>query len=388
MNKLKLLILSVILGLTGIKTTAAQTVSSPRDSARTQAVQDFAKDPALLNNVAAQLLSAVKDSAVADFIRDLHIDFKTFQATDQPAGLGFSYQYQNTWTFAAAKHQFSQSLNIDLNGNVAFREVYNPVDFLESKVVYNANFFWGGISRKNNPAEAKAYFKAIRDLSSARKSGNDAAATQALAQMDALHQISDQFFISLNAAPTYDSNQDFSRQAFAPEAYAVFGANGYDAKSTLGWWNLPDYPFALLRYIFDPGGGFKPSGVSFPTFMAGLDYVVPTQDSLRKAVIGALNPYSRVHLEVSFKTHALTFDKQVIYFTADYRFYQEINPSVVLRAAGIARFNYFVAELQGSSGFFVSYSAGQLPFDRKSDQVYSLGFKYNLGNSGTNSSGN
>ncbi|HTH83424.1 MAG TPA: hypothetical protein VL490_10845 [Mucilaginibacter sp.] len=354
--------------------------NSPKLPGLAQTIKDYAQNPAVLNNAAAKLLSVIKDTAVVDFVRDLNINFKTFQADNQPASLGFTYKYENSWTWGSKKHDFTNSLSVDMTGNVAFKKIYNPANFLQSKIGYSGNFFWGGVVNRNTDEEAKELLQANRDKINALRNHDQAKADAAQAKMDQLYNISDQFFISLNASPAYESNQDFSKQQFAPGAFAVFGVNGYSKKSNVGWYNLPDYPFALIRLLTGTDSKLHPSGATVPTLAFGLDYVVPTQDSLRNAVAGQLNPFSRVRFEAAFKTTAARVDDQVIYFTADYRWYQELNASAAIKAAGIAKSNYFVAALEASNGFFASYATGHLPFDQKSTQVYALGFKYNLGN--------
>src|ERR1700744_183223 len=93
--------------------------NSPKLPGLAQTIKDYAQNPAILNNAAAKLLSAIKDTAVVDFVRDLNINFKTFQADNQPAGLGFTYKYENSWTWGSKKHDFTNSLSVDLTGNVA-----------------------------------------------------------------------------------------------------------------------------------------------------------------------------------------------------------------------------------------------------------------------------
>ena len=375
----KKFLLALYASLWGAPALFAQTGGGAATTTSQQAVTDYAQNSGQLNNAAAKLLSAIKDSSLVDFVRELNLNFQIFQAQNQPTGLGFSYKYDNSWTFLGKEHDFTQAVSLDLTGNVAFQKVYNPANFLESKAIYSANFFWGGFAAKVTPEQTEQLIKAGRDLIAAEKANDPAKIAEAQAEINDVYSVSDQFFISLNASPSYESNQDFSKQQFAPGAFAIFGANGYNNISTLGWYNLPDYPFALIRLLTGTDPKFHPSGASLPTALVGLDYVVPAKDSLRKAVTGELNPFSRLRFEAEFKTEAARVDGQAVYFTADYRWYNELNASTAIKAAGMAKFNYFVAALEASNGFFVSYSTGQLPFDQKSSQVYALGFKYNLG---------
>lgn len=353
---------------------------------------DSLTSPNLLNDVEAKFMAALqkKDTSAYNFMRSLNLKFETFQADALPPGLGFSYQYDNSWTKNSKKslpndttmlaHNFSQSFNLDLDGNVAFKAVYNPSNFLESKFTYNGTFFWGGQLKKNTPEGGKALLQITRDLIKANAAGDKAKAAALVQQMVRQTPFTDQYFIGVNGNVSYESNQQFTKTQFVPGLLINAGAASFTEGSTLSWFNIPDYPFALLRLITNTDKHFEVSGVAIPSVLFGLDYVVPTADSLRQAVTGALDPFTRLRFEASFKTKAARAVGQVFWFSADYRWYHQLNASQALINANIVQFNYFTCALTASNGFFVSYSAGQLPFDLKNSNVYSLGFNYNLGN--------
>lgn len=123
------------------------------DDIKKQAL-DSLTSPNFLNAALAKYMGVLetRDTAKAHFFRELNLKFKTFQADNQPPGLGFSYQYDNSWvknhTDTAHQYNYSRSINLNLDGNVAFKKVYNPANSLESKFVYNGSWFWGGFSKK------------------------------------------------------------------------------------------------------------------------------------------------------------------------------------------------------------------------------------------------
>ena len=184
----------------------------------------------------------------------------------------------------------------------------------------------------------------------------------------------------INVNTSYETNQDFSKRQFVPGFLVNAGAKAWNKSEALQYFNLPDYPFALLRLLTGTDDNFQLSGASFPSALMGVDYVIPNQDSLRQAVTGALNPYSRFRFEADFRTKAARIGNKAIYFSSDFRWYRELYASGAELNAGIANQVYFVATLESANGFFVSYSAGRLPFDKKNDNVYGIGFHYNLGN--------
>ena len=345
---------------------------------------DSLTSPDLLNSAEANYMAALqkKDTSIYNFVRDLNLKFKTFQSNSLPPGLGFSYQYDNSWTKNSIRtaHDFSQSFDLDLDGNVAFKKVDNPMNFLESKFVYNSTFFWGGLAKKNTKTQADQLRQLKLDRSDAISTGNLDKARVLEEKARKLTHITDQYYVGINGSASYESNQDFSKTQFVPSMLINAGASSFDNGSTLSWFNLPDYPFALLRYLTNTDEQFLISGVAIPSLLFGLDYVIPTADTLRQSVSGALNPYTRIRFETSFKTEAARAGGQVFWFSADYRWYHELNASQALINAHINHFNFFTCALSATNGFFVSYSAGQLPFDQKNSSVYSFGFNYNLGN--------
>lgn len=104
--------------------------------------------------------------------------------------------------------------------------------------------------------------------------------------------------------------------------------------------------------------------------------MIPSNDSTRRKLIGNLNPFPRFKFETSFRTFISRIRKENIFFNADYRFYQELAAPAAIKNSNFSSANYFVMALQSTSGMFVSYASGKLPFDARNDQVYSIGFSY------------
>ena len=80
--------------------------------------------------------------------------------------------------------------------------------------------------------------------------------------------------------------------------------------------------------------------------------MIPTDDSLRKAVTGSLKAFNRIRFEESFKIEAFRVNGNGIYFSGDYRWYNVINATAAEKTAVIAKSNYFITTLQSSTGFF------------------------------------
>ena len=122
------------------------------DSLAHEALKEIFFKPDLLNDIFSKNLKLLERPAFAKyrFIRDLNIKFKSFQADTLPVSLGFEYKYDNSWIKNKSKKNstFFQSYNLNFNGNVAFKKQHNPNDLLESKLLYDGYFMWGGKAKE------------------------------------------------------------------------------------------------------------------------------------------------------------------------------------------------------------------------------------------------
>jgi hypothetical protein len=353
------------------------------DSIKKNAINTIFSNPDLYNDAFALYTNSLKGNPnlLYTFLRDMNIKFKTFQVNNQSPALGFEYTYNNSWTKnkQTPTKSIVQSFNINLNGNIAFKKADNPTNLMQTGFLYNGTFIWGGVTKKNDTATAKRLIQISKQIAK-NTIPNNPAVEKLYEEQNQLVKITNQYYLGLNASANYENTQDFSQKQFVPGLLINAGAKAWDKNEALQYFNLPDYPFALLRLITGTDDSFKLSGASFPSALAGIDYVIPNQDSLRQAVTGGLNPFSRFRFEASFKTKAARVGNKAIYFSSDFRWYRELFATSAELGAGIASQTYFVCTLESNNGFFVSYTAGRLPFDRKNDNVYGLGFHYNFGN--------
>jgi hypothetical protein len=352
------------------------------DSIKKAAINSIFSDPDLYNDAYAKFINSLKGNPnkLYTFMRDMNLKFKTFQVDNQSPALGFEYKYNNSWT----KNQqlptksIAKSFNINLNGNVAFKKADNPTNLMETGFIYSGTTIWGGLTKKNDTATVRRLLQIDKQISKNRIPNNPAV-QKLYEEQNQLIKISNQYYLGLDVKAAYENTQDFSKRQFVPGLLINAGAKAWDKNEALQYFNLPDYPFALLRLITGTDDSFQLSGASFPSALLGIDYVIPNQDSLRQAVTGGLNPFSRFRFEASFKTKAARVANKAIYFSSDFRWYRELFATSAELGTGIANQVYFVATLESANGFFVSYTAGRLPFDKTNNNVYGLGFHYSPG---------
>jgi hypothetical protein len=318
-----------------------------------------------------------KDSSKWAFLKDLNIKFNTFQSTTSNASaLGFTYDFN----FSKAKFKSndksrsSQSINFKASGNVSFDRDVNPTDFLSTSLDYSFTKFYGGVVKKADDAA----FTKLNDISTKIALLTDPAGKEAQELWKEYYsylQFSNQYYISFAPKLSLEANQNFTSKQFVYSGNLALGAKAWNKNSTLTWLNIFDYPFALIRWIVMPNTKFQPYGSTFPTFMAGINYVDPINDPARQA-IGETSGFERYNLESSFRTFVARVENESIFFNADIRYYREINASAAVKANNLDEHFYFVGALQSSSGFYVSYARGKLPFDAVDDEVYAVGFNY------------
>lgn len=318
------------------------------------------------------------DSVKWELLKDFNFQFKTFQTTDnQVTSLGFTYDFNYDYAKYTEhnKNRISNSFGLSAKGNVAFKKQFNPIDFLETQAHYNYSHFIGGVVTQKDTAiytelnNIKIKLAGIKDMQSKE-------AIELWEKFGKKLVMSNQYYYSISPKCALESNQDFSKKQFTPGISIDLGAKAWNTKNTLSHLNIFDYPFALLRYITGTDKEFTVYGSTIPTVQLTFDYVIPSSDTTRNNLIGNLKPYPRIKFETGFRTFITRIIKENIFFNANYRYYHELDAPEVIKKANLSSDSYFVMALQSTSGFFVSYANGKLPFDAKNDEIYSIGFNY------------
>ena len=385
-------ILIIIAVVFSLQITAQQDIQSIEETAKAmslkglseEAIKDFLNknidDPQLYNDAWNSFLNYIsaKDSTAWNLLKDLNVVFKTFQSTTSSASaLGFTYDFTynyNKFT-RTDKNRTSNSFNFKARGNVSFNRNVNPNDFLDTSLDYSFTKFYGGVVKQADTAT----FSKLNEIENKLALLSDPKGAQAQKLWEEYYsylKYTDQFYISFSPELSLESNQDFTQKQFVYSGNLALGMKSWDKNSTLSSLNIFDYPFALIRWLTGTDSKFQPYGSTFPTLLAGVNYVNPISDFARQAVTGNTDGYERMNLESSFRTFVAKVEGENIFFNANIRYYKELGASAAIKAADLDEFFYFVGALQSSSGFYVSYARGTLPFDLQSDEVYAVGFHY------------
>lgn len=269
------------------------------------------------------------------------------------------------------------SWTIDAKGSVAVDARKNPNNLLESGTTLHVFQGCGGVrpmddrSGKIGEARSRSLMASASDPEFKKQRG---AAWRSF-EHDVAQVLRPQFFWDLQGHATLESDQQFRQKAWTYGGKLALVARDWREKSALGRFNVLDYPFAATRSFFDKED-FAPSGRTFPSLILGIDQVDPAKDDGRLKINPRKDQFTRLRAEVSFKTRVLRWEQQNIYVHAAYRYFKEQGASALIGVAKLDRFSYFVARLDLPGRFFVSFTDGRLPFDRKSEQVYALGWAF------------
>jgi hypothetical protein len=356
---------------------------SQTDSLLKEGIKKIFSNPDLYNDLFRNYVEKLKSSEDKryTFIRDLNLNFKSFQSDTLPVSLGFDYNYSNTWVKNKVNESSTllQSYSLVFKGNVAFKKRYNPNDFLEYSIAYDNSYLWGGQVAELDE-ETSIKMEELQDTILERRQRKDQSFLALYEDLAGYISVTDQFALGIKGKFAFESNQDFSKKQFAPGLLITGGAKGWNKNEALRYFNILDYPFALIRLITGTDKKFTVYGATFPSMLLGIDYVIPQDDTTRKRLSGELDAYSRLGFEIGFKTRVARIGREVLHFSSDFRWYKELKADQAIKDNNLDRSTFFVAAIESNSGLFVSYSTGRLPFDRRNDQVYALGFKYDLSN--------
>lgn len=138
--------------------------------------------------------------------------------------------------------------------------------------------------------------------------------------------------------------------------------------------------FTNKQAVYGLGGTYGKYAVfgenDFVAFDANFGRVDPKDDTERASALGVatLDPYYRWNLEFLYMVPIQSANVKAIEF--NYRYFQEVNASDAIKAATLDKQQLATLRVGLKNDFFLAYSAGKLPFNRKDDQIIQLGFSY------------
>lgn len=337
-------------------------------------------EPGIYNDLWARVNNSFRNKEDRFVLKNLKLDFKTFQATDSnQTSLGFKYN----WDYEINKkkntdYKRSELLaKLHVGGNVAFNKQLNPLDFQEAKLDIGTSGFVGGTVNKSDE-ELTTSFNKINQQLAAIEDEEELARSPLWNEITQAMGITNQYHYHFSAIGGWEGTQDFSNAQLTYGAQLRFSAKSYSDKNILSQLNILDYPFALIRFLTGTDPTVQPYGASLPIITIGLDQVAPSKDSLRRNLTGNEKSFTRFRFEAGFRTLITNVTNTPVHFNAAYRYFNQLNAPDAIKQANLKRYSYFTCSVTAAQMYFFSYSYGKLPFDRSDNGIYELGFKFNL----------
>lgn len=110
---------------------------------------------------------------------------------------------------------------------------------------------------------------------------------------------------------------------------------------------------------------------------SNIGLVNPTNDSLRKNfIVGELKNYYRWDLELLISINLGHADLDTFEFS--HRFFNELSAPKEIKDAGLDQYKLSTFRVGFKNNLYVAYSIGRLPFDKKDDHIFEIGFSFKL----------
>ena len=355
---------------------------SPADISKLEnKTTDLLKD--LLNN--SETLNFALDETLGRFnksniLKGLDLKFNTFEV-DSVSILGLTYSYskniQTNYFEVTEAHKNGLDFALNMNGIISLNKKYNPNNFLKSSISFSYFNSSGGVDKFSE--ELTKEFRILRDsivnIDDQDSLDNSPLWDEFVTKI--VGNLNLQLFLQVGLTAALEANQNFTSKNYAYSLNIGLDLKEWNPKATLSFLNIFDWPFAITRWLSGTEKNIFPRGATIPTVLLNLSYVDPSADPQRKT-LNETKGYSRFSIESGFRTLVCNISNNPLYFSANLRYFKEINPSSQIKNLKLHESLYFVAALTHQDGMFVSYATGKLPYDQKNDEVYSIGFNYNF----------
>ena len=306
--------------------------------------------------------------------KGIKITPKYFEPTEGAAHGGLGFHYKIDYSLATpteakltdeASFQSFHKTTFDFKaeGNVAFNRDINPTDFLKTGFDWTYAYQYATAVSQGAPGSGCI----PTDISTVKKCVEEAQRSKS----------GDALALFASATGSLESNQSFTKRngTFGAQVTTVYRpAPG----SLINELNPLDWPFRLTRAATKHETGMRPSPDAFPKVRLALERIKPTKDDDRKAILGGVQDYNRVNVEVAATTPVAMVQGRQVKFEWSWRYFKEMNADTRIKDAGLDRYRYTASTLLHDSGWQITYASGRLPLDRQNDKVWELGYRVKL----------
>ncbi|MEO1201094.1 MAG: hypothetical protein AAFX10_00210 [Pseudomonadota bacterium] len=284
--------------------------------------------------------------------------FENADNSDQSLAIRYDWNSANEWTPdpGADGLDFSGTRsNFFARGNYVFQDDVNPSELSRIGADWSRRWFTFDVNQQLTEEQGVAVQECLRDDESGELLVDDCRERLGFDRTNLSY-----LYIDVNAHANIEGDQQFDQRAY------VFGAEANFSK--------------------DFGGqGF----FVHPILTLGIEQVDPKDNVARDAVMASDDIYTRAYGEFRFTSLLGRLNDQQLKLSFSIRYFKELDPETVIKAAGLDTFRYTAVALQipaaaipgfdnQRNSFVLSFADGKLPYNRSSETVFELGFRHNI----------
>lgn len=308
---------------------------------------------------------------------------------DQDSGLGVRVDWRKSFTGQPLFDGTSASstfydVSLFANGLLTESRSNNPNDYSKLGGDATLSLIRGGIDPEQATGKVYAWW-----LEQQRKRNDANLKPTEVDYFEGLRGtvLVDQHFASAAAQLYVEGDQRLDDRQYVFGLVADYGYTPVQP-NLLTRLNPIDLPFKFTRSLSSYGNHVFGQR-SIPLFRAAIEQVDPADNELREAVTDDDDSYTRLWLSASINTRIGTLAGHDVRFSAVHEYFYEFGADDEIEDAGLDKFDSTrLALLVPARSVFagappgdivISFARGQLPFDRRGDDVFELGWKFDFG---------
>lgn len=238
-------------------------------------------------------------------------------------------------------------VDVDVSGTVTQNAEENPRNFIEAKV----GFLWGKYTKLPiQPQEVVNLVNELNDQACLLDVACVAKFNDLVNGQLAIDKVNGFTYLKLGGKLGYETDQRFDAQNKTISAYAYASYEAWNKNTFLG-----------------------SMGIRFSIYLT-VDEVDPNEETPR-ALAGDDSYFRRFTGSFSDNVPVGNLFNTPMTLGFNYRTYQEISPSEIVKQAGLDKYHLRTWTLNSVNGISVSYSSGSLPFDQQSEDLVAIGWQ-------------
>jgi hypothetical protein len=305
-------------------------------------VSRYLADPKTLNTLFVD--SPIAKKLIGAF--PLELEFKQLETDEGGALLGlnyvFNYDLKKSSLNAGEDAKLHYAITFNSKGTITKNAAENPLNFIDTK------FSITGKRLANIRALSAADILVFNQLIDEDHIDDPASIDKANQML--LTTFTDTWFIEYGLDIGIESDQRFEAKNNKVSAFSYIQYEDMTQQSIIGDLGI------------------------VPSMRVALDSIQPNSETPR-ALAGDDSSFYRASYEMSFW---VPLNYKNLAFTFNYRTYQELGASDLVKTAGFDKSHLRTYTVTGPYGLFASYSSGSLPFGMGSEETVQLGWKWHF----------